>query len=53
MIESNQSKELGSDWFAKLQAEVASAPAEGLEQFRAAVNPDTMGFDGQEGVGDE
>lgn len=53
MIESNQSKELGPKWFEQLQAEVASAPAEGLEQFKAAIKPDEMGFNGQEGIDDE
>lgn len=37
MIESNQSKELGADWFTKLQAEVLAEPVEGLGQFRAAL----------------
>lgn len=53
MIESNQSKELGPKWFEQLQAEVAASAWEGLEQFKAAIKPDEMGFDGQEGVDDD
>ena len=52
MVKSEQSKELGEKWFAQLQAEVSEAPTENLEDFRAAINPDAMGFDGREGVDD-
>lgn len=51
MIKSEQSKELGPKWFKQLQEEVAAA--EDMEAFRAALNPDAMGFDEQEGVDDD
>ena len=53
MVQSEQSRELGEKWFKQLQTEVAAAPAENLEDFRAAIDRDTMGFYGQEGVDDE
>lgn len=51
MVQSEQRRELGEKWFKQLQTEVA--PAENLEDFRVAIDPDTMGFYGQEGVDDE
>lgn len=53
MIKSEQSKELGLKWLEQLQTDISAAPAEVLEEFRAAVNPDTMGFDGREGIDDD
>ena len=53
MVKSEQTRELGEKWFRKLQAEVAAAPAENLEDFRAAINADAMGPAGREGVDDE
>ncbi len=52
MIGSEQRKELGDKWFEKLQGEVSGASKEGLEDFRAAINPDAMGPDGKEGIDD-
>lgn len=51
MVKSEQSKELGPKWFTQLRDEVGAA--EDMEDFRAAINPDAMGFDGQEGVDDD
>ena len=53
MVQSEQSRELGEKWFKQLQTEAAAAPAENLEDFRAAIDPDTMGFLVREGVDDE
>lgn len=52
MIESNQNKESEPEWFTRLQAEISAVRKENLEQFRAMVDPDTMGFNGKEGVDD-
>lgn len=52
MISSEQKKDIGESWFAQLQGEVAESSKEGMEDFRAAINPDAMGPDGKEGIDD-
>lgn len=53
MVKSEQGRELGQEWFGRLQEEIADAPAVGLRDFLAAVKSDEMGFAGQEGIDDE
>ncbi len=51
MVESEQSREMGPEWFNRLKEEIAAAPAEDLEAFLAARDPDSMGFSGRkEGI---
>lgn len=50
MVNSEQKKELGEEWFGKLQEEVITSQEEGLRDFLASVKADSMGFDGKEGI---
>lgn len=52
MIESEQSRDMGQEWFTRLQEEIASASDEDLKAFLTARNADSMGFYGKEGVDD-
>ncbi len=52
MVESEQSREIGREWFSRLQDEIATVPAGDLEVFLTARDPDSMGFFGKEGVDD-
>ena len=53
MVKSMQSMELGERWFSQLQEEVKEASETALADFQAAVDPDSMGPEGKEGVDDE
>lgn len=50
MVNSEQKKELGEEWFGKLQEEVTVSTDDSLQDFLAIVRADSMGFDGKEGV---
>lgn len=53
MVKSMQRAELGEKWFTELQEEVREASETALQNFQDVLEPDAMGPDGKEGIGDE
>ncbi len=51
MVESEQSREMGRECFARLREEIAAMSSEDLAAFLVARDPDSMGFSGRkEGI---
>lgn len=50
MLKSIQSRDFGEKWFGQLQKEVVEASPNSLKDFQEAIDPDTMGSDGKEGI---